>query len=73
MERYGRLGIRHQAKSLASDFAWWRNESYTELMARRRYLDAQLRQDLGKKMVFVAGPRQVGKTTLSLALLRTLT
>ena len=33
---------------------------------RPRYLAAQLRRDLARKMVFVAGPRQVGKTTLAL-------
>ena len=32
---------------------------------RRRYLDAQVRRDLARKMVFVAGARQVGKTTLA--------
>lgn len=31
----------------------------------RRYLESQLRKDLERKMVFVAGPRQVGKTTLA--------
>lgn len=31
----------------------------------KRYLDHQVRQDLGKKMVVITGPRQVGKTTLS--------
>jgi len=31
----------------------------------RRYLDAQVRRDLQRKMVFVGGPRQVGKTTLA--------
>jgi predicted AAA+ superfamily ATPase len=31
----------------------------------RRYLLPQVRRDLGRKMVFVAGPRQVGKTTLA--------
>ena len=36
--------------------------------ARPRYLAAQVRQDLRLKMVFVAGPRQVGKTTLARAL-----
>lgn len=36
---------------------------------RRRYLAAQVRKDLGRKMVFVAGPRQVGKTTLARSLL----
>ena len=31
----------------------------------RRYLADQVRRDLERKMVFVAGPRQVGKTTLA--------
>ena len=31
----------------------------------QRYLDARVKSDLGKKMVFLTGPRQVGKTTLS--------
>jgi hypothetical protein len=35
---------------------------------RRRYLLPQVRQDLLRKMVFVVGPRQVGKTTLALGL-----
>jgi hypothetical protein len=34
-----------------------------------RYLTAQVRQDLARKMVFVGGPRQVGKTTLARILL----
>ena len=38
--------------------------------SRPRYLAAPLRADLARKMVFVAGPRQVGKTTLALALPR---
>jgi predicted AAA+ superfamily ATPase len=33
--------------------------------ALTRYLMPQVRRDLAKKMVFVAGPRQVGKTTLA--------
>lgn len=33
-----------------------------------RYLRRQVRRDLDRKMVFLAGPRQVGKTTFSLAL-----
>jgi hypothetical protein len=39
-------------------------------MARRfaRYLAAAVRRDLARKMAFVAGPRQVGKTTLALSL-----
>lgn len=31
----------------------------------RRYLEVQVRRDLNRKMVFVAGPRQVGKTSLA--------
>ena len=31
----------------------------------RRYLEKQVVRDLQKKMVFVGGPRQVGKTTLA--------
>ena len=38
------------------------------MAARRRYLFDQLRRDLQRKMVFVAGPRQVGKTTLARSL-----
>lgn len=34
----------------------------------KRYLLPQIREDLGRKMVFVAGPRQVGKTTLAFAI-----
>jgi hypothetical protein len=37
-------------------------------MGRHRYLVPQIEADLRKKMVFVAGPRQVGKTTMALAL-----
>jgi predicted AAA+ superfamily ATPase len=37
----------------------------------RRYLDAQVRGDLERKMVFVAGSRQVGKTTLAAGLATT--
>jgi len=40
-------------------------------MARiTRYLLPQVRKDLARKMVFVAGPRQVGKTTLARTLSR---
>ncbi len=35
---------------------------------RSRYLAAQVRADLARKMVFVAGPRQVGKTTMARSL-----
>jgi predicted AAA+ superfamily ATPase len=34
----------------------------------RRYLAAQVTRDLERKMVFLAGPRQVGKTTLARSL-----
>jgi hypothetical protein len=34
-------------------------------MAIERYLERQIRGDLRRKMVFVGGPRQVGKTTLA--------
>jgi predicted AAA+ superfamily ATPase len=37
-------------------------------MVRPRYLATQVRRDLTRKMVFVAGPRQVGKTTLARSL-----
>lgn len=37
-------------------------------MLVERYLAGQIRRDLSRKMVFVAGPRQVGKTTLALSL-----
>lgn len=32
---------------------------------RERYLHKQVERDLQRKMVFLGGPRQVGKTTLS--------
>jgi hypothetical protein len=35
----------------------------------KRYLEAQVRRDLRRKMVFVGGPRQVGKTTLARSIL----
>lgn len=35
----------------------------------KRYLDAAIRADLGRKMVFLTGPRQVGKTTLARSLM----
>jgi predicted AAA+ superfamily ATPase len=35
---------------------------------KRRYLAGQVVRDLERKMVFVAGPRQVGKTTMALSL-----
>lgn len=38
-------------------------------MLEKRYLRQPLVEDLKKKMVFIGGPRQVGKTTLSLSFL----
>jgi hypothetical protein len=38
------------------------------MVGRSRYLTAQAREDLTRKMVFVAGARQVGKTTFARAL-----
>jgi predicted AAA+ superfamily ATPase len=35
----------------------------------KRYLTAAVRKDLHEKMVFLGGPRQVGKTTLALSLI----
>ena len=32
---------------------------------RKRYLEAAIYEDLVQKMVFLAGPRQIGKTTLA--------
>jgi hypothetical protein len=39
-------------------------------MDKTRYLEAPIRLDLPEQMVFVAGPRQVGKTTLARRILR---
>lgn len=36
---------------------------------QKRYLQDQAKKDLQKKMVFISGPRQVGKTTLAKALI----
>ena len=41
----------------------------TQLQALPRYLLGAVEEDLRSKMVFLGGPRQVGKTTLALALL----
>jgi len=38
---------------------------------RPRTLEAPIREDLTRKMVFIAGPRQVGKTTLARSILAT--
>jgi len=36
-------------------------------MIRKRYLEKSIAEDLKDKMVFIAGPRQVGKTTMALS------
>lgn len=36
----------------------------------KRYLTASIKADLAEKMVFLGGPRQVGKTTLSFSLIK---
>ena len=36
---------------------------------KKRYLQEQAEKDLAQKMVFISGPRQVGKTTLAMSLL----
>ena len=38
-------------------------------MLKKRYLTSFVVEDLKSKMVFISGPRQVGKTTLSTELL----
>lgn len=38
-------------------------------LTRHRYIADSCRRDLGEKLVFIGGPRQVGKTTLALHLL----
>jgi len=40
------------------------SHTLARVAVHRRYLAPQIRRDLAKKVVFVAGPRQVGKTTL---------
>ncbi len=39
-------------------------------MKKERYLQSQIQADLKRKMVFVGGPRQVGKTTIAKQLLQ---
>src|SRR5437762_1576388 len=39
------------------------------LLKSRRYIEPSVRDDLQSKMVFLGGPRQVGKTTVALRLL----
>ena len=39
-------------------------------MIKERYITADVYNDVREKMVFIGGPRQVGKTTLSLFIAR---
>ncbi len=41
------------------------------MVPQKRYLTPQITKDLQKKMVFLGGPRQVGKTTLAKTFLKT--
>lgn len=41
------------------------------MLKKLRYLQPFVFADLKRKMVFIGGPRQVGKTTLSLQFLKT--
>jgi len=71
--RHGTAGecFHQQSKLLASIFDCRQKSPYRIGVAARsekRYLAKQIREDLQRKMVFVAGPRQVGKTTLALDL-----
>jgi uncharacterized protein len=57
------------AKTAAAEFDWTQKPPYARIVPRlTRYLLPQVRRDLARKMVFVAGPRQVGKTTLARSL-----
>ena len=40
------------------------------MVSMKRYLEASILKDLSKKMVFLGGPRQVGKTTLAQHILK---
>jgi predicted AAA+ superfamily ATPase len=55
-----------KARKVATFCSLWQNTP----VERERDLEVPIRADLPQKMVFVAGPRQVGKTTLAQRLLR---
>ena len=38
------------------------------MLKKDRYISSAVQADLSNKMVFIGGPRQVGKTTLALSL-----
>ena len=62
----GRISL--MCKLSSAVFAYRQNFVYSESVVERRYLARQVQADLDRKMVFVSGPRQVGKTTLGLSL-----
>lgn len=49
---------------------WGEKSSVLAFTMFQRYLASQISHDLSKKMVFVGGPRQVGKTTLAKSFLK---
>jgi predicted AAA+ superfamily ATPase len=63
MQYFDLLSNKHR-----SFFDRWLKNTYASIM--ERYLKNQINQDLKRKMVFLAGPRQVGKTTLSKSLIK---
>jgi predicted AAA+ superfamily ATPase len=64
----GIAGFSALSKTSAVIFDNGQKRQYLHPMIKSRYLLPQIRKDLSKKMVFVSGPRQVGKTTLALSL-----
>src|SRR3989338_899968 len=59
-----------QAEYKVGGYSFRLKNSYTAYMSQTiRYLNSQVKQDLQRKMVFVGGPRQVGKATLAKHLL----
>lgn len=45
-----------------------KRRTLSTMIDKTRYLTAQVKHDLKQKMVFIAGPRQVGKTTIAQSL-----
>jgi len=52
------------AKLSTNIFAFRQIFLYNNLVLKNRYLTPFIVEDLRDKMVFIVGPRQVGKTTL---------
>ena len=49
--------------------AYFTHVDTSVILMRPRYFTKPIKHDLRDKMVFIGGPRQVGKTTLALSLL----